>query len=118
MANGSVTGVAGGTATITAVAGEETVECIVTVTGEPWVSDANPERYEQVDLFNSLNPDLHLTVDPGSWGVMKNVVQCSAGMGGDMIDAINESNIQTYQRAGILLDITEEAGAISNWRNS
>lgn len=44
-----------------------------------WVSDANPERYEQVDLFNSLNPDLHLTVDPGSWGVMKNVVQCSAG---------------------------------------
>ena len=77
-----------------------------------WVSDANPERYEQVDLFNSLNPDLHLTVDPGSWGVMKNVVQCSAGMGGDMIDAINESNIQTYQRAGILLDITEEAGAM------
>ena len=77
-----------------------------------WVSDANPERYEQVDLFNSLNPDLHLTVDPGSWGVMKNVVQCSAGMGGDMIDAINESNIQTYQRAGILLDITEEARAM------
>lgn len=38
---GSVTGVAGGTVTITAAAGEETVSCTVTVTGDPWVSDAN-----------------------------------------------------------------------------
>ena len=39
--DGSVTGVAGGTVTITAAAGEETVSCTVTVTGDPWVSDAN-----------------------------------------------------------------------------
>lgn len=35
---GSVTGVAGGTVTITATTGEESVSCTVTVTGDPWVS--------------------------------------------------------------------------------
>ena len=38
---GSVTGKAGGTVTITAKAGEESVECRVTITGEPWVSTAD-----------------------------------------------------------------------------
>lgn len=38
---GSVTGKAGGTVTITAAAGEETAECRVTITGDPWVSTAN-----------------------------------------------------------------------------
>lgn len=38
---GSVTGVAGGTVTITAAAGEESVTCTVTVTGDPWVSPAD-----------------------------------------------------------------------------
>ena len=36
--DGSVTGVAGGTVTITATAGGESVTCTVTVTGDPWVS--------------------------------------------------------------------------------
>ncbi len=35
---GSVTGIAGGTVTITAACGSETVTCTVTVTGDPWVS--------------------------------------------------------------------------------
>ena len=38
---GSVTGKAGGTVTITATSGEESVSCTVTVTGDPWVSSAN-----------------------------------------------------------------------------
>lgn len=37
---GSVTGKAGGTATITATAGEESAVCTVTITGDPWVSSA------------------------------------------------------------------------------
>lgn len=41
VSNGSVTGVAGGTVTITATAGEESVSCSVTVDGDPWVSTAN-----------------------------------------------------------------------------
>ena len=39
--DGAVTGVAGGTVTITATTGEEQVTCTVTVTGTPWVSPAN-----------------------------------------------------------------------------
>lgn len=39
--DGAVTGVAGGTVTITATTGEEQVSCTVTVTGDPWVSPAN-----------------------------------------------------------------------------
>lgn len=38
---GSVTGKAGGSVTITAKAGEESAECKVTITGDPWVSSAN-----------------------------------------------------------------------------
>lgn len=38
---GAVTGVAGGKVTITAVSGEETQTCSVTVTGDPWVSSAD-----------------------------------------------------------------------------
>ena len=37
---GSVTGVAGGTVTITATTGDEVVTCTVTVTGDPWVNPA------------------------------------------------------------------------------
>ena len=39
--DGAVTGLAGGTVTITATTGEEQVTCTVTVTGDPWVSPAN-----------------------------------------------------------------------------
>ena len=38
VVDGAVTGVAGGTVTITATSGEEQVTCTVTVTGEPWNS--------------------------------------------------------------------------------
>ena len=36
--DGAVTGVAGGTVTITATSGSESVTCTVTVTGDPWVN--------------------------------------------------------------------------------
>lgn len=39
--DGAVTGVAGGTVTITATTGEEQVTCTVTVSGDPWVSPAD-----------------------------------------------------------------------------
>ncbi len=74
-----------------------------------WVTDPNPEREPQVSNFNRLNPDCKLAIDPDNSGVMKVVVQCSAGMGPDLIDGINEETIQTYVDAGILKDVTEEA---------
>ena len=39
--DGAVTGIAGGTVTITATTGEEQVTCTVTVTGTPWVNPAD-----------------------------------------------------------------------------
>ena len=41
VADGAVTGIAGGTVIITAACGEEQIACTVTVTGDPWVSPAD-----------------------------------------------------------------------------
>ena len=59
---GSVTGKAGGTVTITVTAGEESVSCIVTVTGEPWVSDANLSLNKTDFTLYSGNPDVQMEV--------------------------------------------------------
>lgn len=74
-----------------------------------WVTDPNPQRDPQVDSFNSLNPDCALRVDPDNSGVMKTIVQCSAGMGPDLIGHCHDSSIATYRDAGILLDVTDQA---------
>ena len=62
VSNGSVVGKAGGTVTITAAAGEESVECIVTVTGEPWVSDANLSLNKTDFTIYSGDPDVQMKV--------------------------------------------------------
>ena len=46
-----------------------------------WTTDANPARELQVEWFNKLYPDNVLSIDPDNTGVMKVVVQSSAGMG-------------------------------------
>jgi multiple sugar transport system substrate-binding protein len=77
-----------------------------------WVTDPNPQRDDQVGIFNQRHPEFNLRIDPDNTGVMKVVVQCSAGMGPDLIDHINLWNFQTYLEAGILWDITEQARAM------
>ncbi len=74
-----------------------------------WVSDANPQRIPQIEEFNEMHPDLNLKLDTGNASVMKVVIQCSAGMGPDLIGHVNSSSFSTYRDAGILLDITEVA---------
>ena len=59
---GSVTGKAGGTVTVTASAGEETVSCTVTVTGDPWVSDANLTLNKTDFTIYSGDPDVQMKV--------------------------------------------------------
>lgn len=59
---GSVTGKAGGTVTITVTAGEESVSCTVTVTGEPWVSNANLSLNKTDFTLYSDNPDVQMKV--------------------------------------------------------
>lgn len=74
-----------------------------------WVTDPNPQRDPQIEAFNRLYPDCHLSIDPDNTGITKVVVQCSAGMGPDLIDGVNETTIQTYVDAGILWDLTDVA---------
>lgn len=59
---GAVTGQAGGTATITAVSGEESVSCLVTVTGDPWVSAANLSLNLTDFTLRSGDPDVTMSV--------------------------------------------------------
>lgn len=60
---GSVTGKAGGTVTITAASGEESVTCTVTVTGDPWVSDAKLSLNKtDFTLYASDNLDVQMKV--------------------------------------------------------
>ena len=59
---GSVTGKAGGTVTITAASGEESVSCTVTVTGDPWVSSANLSLNKTDFTLYSDNPDVQMKV--------------------------------------------------------
>ena len=74
-----------------------------------WTTDPNPQRTPQVDWFNKLYPDCFLRIDPNNRETMKVIVQSSAGMGPDLIDAVGEWNYQTYHSAGILWDVTEKA---------
>ncbi len=75
-----------------------------------WTTDPNPERVPQVDAFNKMFPDCHLSIDPDNSGVMKVVVQSSANMGPDIIGQVTVGgSYETYNDAGILWDVTEEA---------
>ena len=46
-----------------------------------WVSDDNPVRREQIELFNELYPQYRLRLDPQNAGMEKVIVQCLAGVG-------------------------------------
>lgn len=68
---GAVTAVAGGTVTITATAGEETVSCKVTVTGDPWVSTADLSLNKTDFTLRASDPPVHMEVkgtdSPVTW---------------------------------------------------
>lgn len=68
---GSVTGKAGGTATITAASGGETASCAVTITGTPYVSNANLSLNKTDFTLGSSDPDVTLKVkgteSPVTW---------------------------------------------------
>lgn len=62
VADGAVTGVAGGTVIITAAAGEETVSCTVVVTGDSWVSTASLSLNRTDFTLRSSDPPFQLVV--------------------------------------------------------
>lgn len=73
-----------------------------------WVSDDNPARRAQVDLFNKENSQAYVTLDPESSGKEKVVVQCLSGVGPDLLDIFDGFELTAFVRAGIAMDITDE----------
>ena len=82
---GAVTGVAGGTVTITAASGEETAVCQVTVEGDPWVNpNAANIRLNKTDFtLYAKDPDVTMKVK----GTDSPVVWASGNTGVVTIDA-------------------------------
>lgn len=91
--DGHVTGVAGGKVTITATAGEESVSCTVTVTGDPWVSSvsfslcfADGRSATDFSFSNKYPGDIQLKVVGGeyssiSWSIDKTGVATVSSTG-------------------------------------
>jgi len=74
-----------------------------------WVCDDNPVRREQIDLFNKLYPQYHLSLDPVNvnLGAEKTIVQSLAGVGPDVFDCYTGFQLAAYVRSGVALDCTE-----------
>ncbi len=79
-----------------------------------WKSDANPQRYDQIDLFHHWlkenghvdkngRPVVELRLD--SANNQSKLIQAVSGVGGDIIDA----GTNEFQPLGVLRDLTEDA---------
>lgn len=72
--DGAVTGVAGGTVTITATSGEESATCTVTIKGEPWISAADLKLNRSDFTLRASDPPFQLKVSgtdsPVTWTSM------------------------------------------------
>lgn len=76
-----------------------------------WSTDNNPARSAQINSFNGENPGLLLRLDYGNTGMQKLLLQCSSGVGPDLMDFLDDQ-MQTLVEAGILWDVTERAPAM------
>lgn len=74
-----------------------------------WVSDPNPMRTPQISAFNDSHPDLNLVIDPGTGAIDKVVLQCSSGVGPDLFDCYDDTQLQTYVESGVAWDVTQQA---------
>lgn len=72
-----------------------------------WVSDDTPIRRAQIKLFNRLNPDIELRLDPANRGSSKVIVQSLGGVGPDVFD-IAGNELAIYVDSGIALDVTND----------
>jgi multiple sugar transport system substrate-binding protein len=73
-----------------------------------WVSDDNPARRDQVGLFNTMNPQCLLSLDPGNSAMEKVIVQALGGVGPDLFDCYDGYQLSAYVRSGVAWDVTEE----------
>ena len=76
-----------------------------------WVSDDNPLRAQQADLFNRSHPRYDLHIDPSNSDLQKVIVQCIAGVGPDLFDCFDGYQLTAYVRSGVALDVTDDLRA-------
>ncbi|CAN5572007.1 hypothetical protein BH09VER1_BH09VER1_31270 [soil metagenome] len=73
-----------------------------------WVSDNNPARSEQISHFNLEHPESLLVLDYGNMDLQKLILQCSSGVGPDVMD-FGDDQLEALVQTGVLWDVTEEA---------
>src|SRR3954451_8711782 len=73
-----------------------------------WVSDDNPARRDQIALFNRLNPQYQLRLDPGNSGMEQVIVQSLGGVVPDLFDCYDGFQLFAYVKSGIACDLTDE----------
>lgn len=69
-----------------------------------WSTDPNPARKDQIAPFELANPDIKVVVEPNSFE--RTIVQCSTGIGPDLIEIYSVGDMVAYAEAGILMDLT------------
>jgi ABC-type glycerol-3-phosphate transport system substrate-binding protein len=74
-----------------------------------WGSDDNPMRHEQMALFNAMQDDYRVELDPQN--MEKVVVQCMGGIGPDFFSCYTPEFLNMLVRAGVVMDLTEEFAA-------
>ncbi len=72
-----------------------------------WISDDNPVRREQVELFNKLYPQYRLRLDPLNAGMEKTIVQCLAGVGPDLFACYFGFQRMAFVRSGVALNVAD-----------
>lgn len=76
-----------------------------------WVTDDNPVRREQLQLFNAYHPEYHVQIDPATLSTEKAMVQCLAGVGPDIIDCYTPLTLAAFVHSGIAMDVTDALAA-------
>lgn len=71
-----------------------------------WSTDPNPARNDQLAPFMEAHPDIIVKVEPNTFE--KTIVQCSTGIGPDIIEIYSVFDFVAYVEAGILMDLTEK----------
>ncbi len=79
-----------------------------------WVTDPNPARVEQVDLFHKWlkknnHPDLELRLDTAKGNAEKQLIHGVSGVASDIISVGGASDLPFFKQTGLLRDLDSAA---------
>ena len=77
-----------------------------------WVTDNNPARKEQIEIFHRWlkkhgHPEMELRLDVANRDVSKMIIQGVSGVGGDAMDIGSGAGLRYFQAVGLLKDVTD-----------